>query len=82
MEAALAAPVSAVSAESVDDLRLRPPRSTFFILRRIVSLDRLEESESEPEDELSSELDESSQAAAGPGIDSASTMCCGVDSYM
>jgi hypothetical protein len=40
-------------------------------------------SESELSDELESELDEeSSQPAAGPGVDSASTMCCGVDSYM
>lgn len=48
----------------------------------MVSRDRPDESESDDEDELSSELEESNHATAGPGVDSASMTACGVDSYM
>lgn len=47
-----------------------------------VSLECPDESESEDEEELSSELEESNHATAGPGVDSASMTSCGVDSYM
>jgi hypothetical protein len=47
-----------------------------------VSFERPDESDSEDDDELSSELEESNQATAGPGVDSASMSSCGVDSYM
>ena len=40
-----------------------------------------ESDESESLEELLSELEESSQLAAGPGVDSSSIMCWGVDSY-
>ena len=66
---------SLVSTDVTLDLRRRLPLRTFLTLRRIVSRDLPESSESELDDELSLELDESSQAAAGPGVDSASTMC-------
>jgi hypothetical protein len=54
---------------------LRLERRTFFIFFLTVSRDLLESSESELEDELESELDESSQLATGPGVASASTIC-------
>ena len=70
------------STEAMLDFRRRPARRTLRILLRTVSRLRLEPSESDDDDELESESDESSQLAAGPGWDSASTMCWGVDSYM
>lgn len=74
-----------VPADADDDvLYFRPLLflSALFILWRTVSRDWLEPSESELLDELLSELEVSSHPAAGPGVDSASTMCCGVDSYI
>jgi hypothetical protein len=66
------------------DLRVRPPPRIALRTRlEIVSLDRLESSESE--DELlssSSELEEANHWAMGPLADSSSISRCGVDSYM
>lgn len=47
-----------------------------------VSRECPDESESDEDEELSSELEESNHATAGPGVDSASMTSCGVDSYM
>lgn len=74
--------LSAVSSEATLDLRRRPPRMTRRMRFFMVSRECPEVSESDDDEELSSELDESSQPAAGPGVDSSSIMCCGVDSYM
>lgn len=54
-------------------------RFTRFVM---VSRERPDESESDEDDELLSELEESNQATAGPGVASASITSCGVDSYM
>lgn len=48
----------------------------------MVSRECPDESESDEDEELSSELEESNHATAGPGVDSASITSCGVDSYM
>jgi len=73
---------SLVSTETTLDFRRRLPRITRFILLETVSRECSESEESESLEELLSELDESSQLATGPGVDSSSMMCCGVDSYM
>ena len=75
-------PALADSDEEVLGFRPLPPLKTLFTLSRTVSRDWLELSDSELLVELLSELEVSSHAAARPGVDSASTMCCGVDSYM
>jgi hypothetical protein len=51
-------------------------------MRPAVVLERPELSESELEELSSSEVDESIQAATGPGTDSSSMICCGVLWYM
>ena len=81
-EEVLVGPASFVSKDATLDFLRRPLRMTRRTRFDTVSRERLESSESESDDELESELEESSQAAAGPGVDSSSMMCCGVDSYM
>lgn len=78
----LVGPASLVSTEATLDFLRRPLRITRRTRLETVSRERLESSESESDDELESELEDSSQAAAGPGDDSSSMICCGVDSYM
>ena len=69
---------SPVSDETALDLRRRMTRRIRFDM---VLREWSESDESESLDELLSELDESSQLAAGPGVASSSMMCWGVDSY-
>lgn len=69
---------SPVSDETALDRRRR-------CITRLIRFDMVfrewsESDESESLDELLSELDESSQLAAGPGVASSSIMCWGVDS--
>lgn len=66
------------------DLRVRPPpRIALRTRREIVSLERLESSESDDEELSSSpELDEASHCATGPRADSSSISFCGVDWYI
>lgn len=66
---------------ALDLRRLLPPLITRLI-RPAVVFDPLDPSESDPEEVSSSELEESIQAATGPGADSSSMMCCGVLSYI
>jgi hypothetical protein len=68
-----------VSDETTLDLRRR--RITRRIRFDMVLREWSESDESESLEELLSELDESSQLAAGPGVASSSMMCWGVDSY-
>jgi hypothetical protein len=66
--------------ETTLDLRRR--RIARLIRLEMVPREWSESFESESVEELSSELEESSQLATGPGVASSSMMCCGVDSYM
>jgi hypothetical protein len=68
-----------VSDETALDLRRR--RITRRIRFDMVLREWSESDESESLEELLSELEESSQLAAGPGVASSSMMCWGVDSY-